>query len=379
MLDDETRFPDRAFGPEWALLELLCLGIDDPRREIEFAKIIESPELNWGELLEQAIRHKLLPMLASKLRHVGYGYKRFGQIMPHLIICNEVHKHKLNLYYRELIRIVDEFESRGIRFACTKGITLEPSIYGGNCERAMSDMDFMVSLQDGETIFDCMTKLGFRVGSYDWRTRGVKEPDRRERVMTRLYPDHLPDFVRLTEDPVIRYINVDFATSLTWTRSPFHVPVESALAEVVPLVLPGHPGVSVPRLSTTFQFLFTVLHLFREAWLVEWDEWAGNDVNLMKFGDVVRLLRTYEETLVTEALVQNMEQYGITDAILWVLEHTDRALGTSFVPALGLAGRASESWLASACAVGGKRLQWKGTMRERLHCKHRRVLFFDMA
>jgi hypothetical protein len=122
------------------------------------------------------------------------------------------------------------------------------------------------------------------------------------------------------------------------------------------------------------------LHLFREAWVFRegWTEtllsWE-TDVTLSKFADIIRLWRTHHNVLNTPDFIQTLEEYQIIDPILWVLEHTDRTFHTGIVPALGLEGRVTEEWLHSAGGVGGKRVQWKGTMRERLHCKDRRQLF----
>ena len=55
--------PDHSLGPEWTILELLARGIvDDAERQMA-QDLLLSETLDWGELLEQALRHKMLPML----------------------------------------------------------------------------------------------------------------------------------------------------------------------------------------------------------------------------------------------------------------------------------------------------------------------------
>jgi hypothetical protein len=171
-------------------------------------------------------------------------------------------------------------------------------------------------------------------------------------------------------------VPVDFANSLTWTNSPFDVPVETALSEISYQPLPGHPDVQLPTFSPTYQFIFTALHLFREAWFDRWMEW-NVDVTLSKFADVIRLWNAHRETLAGKEFVQVLEEFNITDSVLWVLEHTDRTFKTDIVSTLGLEGRVTEEWLSSAYGPGGKLRKWKGTMRERLHCKDRRKLLVD--
>ena len=59
--------PDRSLGPEWTILELLARGIvDDSERQMA-RDLLLADNLDWGELLEQALRHKMLPMLAHHI------------------------------------------------------------------------------------------------------------------------------------------------------------------------------------------------------------------------------------------------------------------------------------------------------------------------
>jgi hypothetical protein len=153
--------------------------------------------------------------------------------------------------------------------------------------------------------------------------------------------------------------------------------VEDALATRGELPLPG-TGASVPRLAPEFQFLFTVLHLFREAWLEQWVE-LELDVTLAKFGDVIRLLDAHTKELGNGRLAALAEDHGVAAPVAWVLEHADRALGTATVARVGLEGRADEDSLAAAHPSHGRERRWTGTMRERLWAKDRRALFRFLA
>ena len=56
--------PDQSLGVEWAVLELLARGIADEQERQTLRDLVVADGCNWGELLEQALRHKMLPMLA---------------------------------------------------------------------------------------------------------------------------------------------------------------------------------------------------------------------------------------------------------------------------------------------------------------------------
>ena len=69
--------------------------------------------------------------------------------------------------------------------------------------------------------------------------------------------------------------------------------------------------VRLPCFRPTYQFLFTVLHLFREAWLQKFVDF-GSDVGLMKFGDVIRLVDRDRDELTDGELLRIMETHNVT-------------------------------------------------------------------
>ncbi|MGB3239936.1 MAG: nucleotidyltransferase family protein [Geitlerinemataceae cyanobacterium] len=365
---------DSKLGIEWSLLELLTLGFNcDDRRE-SFAELLSASPLNWQEILHQAKRHKLLPLLASYTTSGEFADRVPRAVKQQLRTVLFQNRFKTAFYRQEAARIISAFNQHGIRFVVTKGMSWESTLYDGNGSRAFSDIDWMILPQFREAASQALADLGYQKGSFDAKTDRVVPHSRETLIKYRLNPDHLPSHVRLTDDAIIRSIEVDVANSLTWTHSPFQVPIEVALAEIVEQPIPGIPEVQLPCFIPKFQFLFTILHLFKEAW-IEITIDMGKDVTLSKFADVIRLWNAYREVLQTDDFVSTLEEFKIVDPVLWVLEHLDRTFKTEIVPSLGLEGRVTEEWLSSAGSKDGKVRSWRGTMRDRLYCKDRRQLF----
>lgn len=375
-IDNQSiKLPDFAFGKEWALLELLTLGLYSSVEQEMFAQLISSQELNWSELLEQATRHKILALLAFYALS-----EQFVEIIPrdvkyHLRTMLFLNRHKIAIYRREAARIIQIFNQNNIRFVGTKGISFESTLYDGNGSRMLSDIDFMILPQEREIVRKILSDLGYVMGSFEQKTGKIKPHSRELMIRYKLNPDHLPSHVLLTGDPMVRFIDIDVANSLTWTLCPFKVPVEVALENIIYQSIPGIKDVQLPCFYPQFQFIFTILHLFKEAWIEITVNMNGKDVSLSKFGDVVRLWRVHQNLIQSEDFVRLIEKYQITEPLLWVLEHLDRSLNTNIVSALGLESRITEEWLSSAGSSNGKVRQWQGTMRKRLFCKDRRQLF----
>jgi hypothetical protein len=374
-MNDLRTDQDVALGPEWAALELLCVGRAEEEPE-RLAQLLRDPELQWGELLEQAMRHQTLPLLALHVLELA-GRDEI-QLTPliawHLAEYLETNRWRLAVFRREAARIAGALRPLGVPFVCTKGITFESTIYRGRGGRMLKDIDFMIPPSARETIPEALKKLGYQPGEYDLRTGAIMPHTRRMEVIYALSPDHLPSHGRLSDEPCVPFLHVDFANSLTWARSPYEVPVEEALRHRVELPLPGMAGATIPGFTPDYQFLFTVLHLFREAGFEQWLE-LELDVSLMKFGDVIRLFKAHGAELADGRFTALLEAYGVVEPVAWVLEHTDRTFGTSMTEQLGLEGRVDEDVLFNARPSTGKEdRKWRGTMRERLWARDRRAL-----
>src|SRR5213078_4982328 len=76
--------PDQSLGPEWTILELLARGITEDSERQTVRDLLLTDTLNWGELLEQALRHKMLPMLAHHIISAGLRFDVPTSIYLHL-------------------------------------------------------------------------------------------------------------------------------------------------------------------------------------------------------------------------------------------------------------------------------------------------------
>jgi hypothetical protein len=356
--------PDQSLGSEWTILELLAPGIVDDSEWQMVRDLLLSDTLDWGELLEQALRHKMLPILAHHIISAGLRFDVPTSIYLHLESALEWNRWQIEVFRRETVRVAQGLAGRGIPFVVTKGMAFESTLYEGLGTRYMNDIDFMIAPRDRDAAMSVMQDLGFRP-FFDWA-----KDARREEISSRLNRDHLPKLAREIDQPGIRLINIDIANSLTWTKSPFDVPVEEALENPVEQAVPGMPGVSIPCFRPLYQFLFTVLHLFREAWLRKFVEF-GTDVGLMKFGDVIRLIDRNQNELTDGELLRIVQTHRVTEAAAWVLRRMDETFQTRTLELLALQKHGDEKLLAGqmqSSAYGGA---FGRSMRERLQSKTR--------
>jgi hypothetical protein len=362
-------------APHWEVLLAIARGVDDPGpidRPIDppIDRLLRDPGLSWGELLEQALRQKMLPLVAEHVTRDGITAPIPVFVARHLQTHLDVNRHRLAMFRAETVRVGAALAADGIRFVVTKGMSFERALYPGGT-RFMNDLDLMIAPADRDRTRARLAALGYREGLFDWRTGAIRPHSRKRAITYQLHRDHLPFAVRLTGDPIVPSIACDVANSLTWHASEYQVPIDRALADTDAIEI---DGARLPIFAPPYQFVFTALHLFREAWLEQWIDWE-QDVNLIKFADLVRLWRHLAPRLDAPGFGRLADELGVAMPIAWVFEHLDRTLGTDLIAATGLSGRVPAGALNIAAGRRGEARTWTGTMDDRLRAKDRRALF----
>lgn len=373
MTKESTR---NSFGPECAALEVVCMEAYEGGKVELLRELLSQPGFDWAEFIGQSLRQKLSPLVSSVLAEQDLrGLIYPGGLRPFFADALNLNRHKHALLRRELSHISEGLRGHDIPFVVRKGLLLDLQLYGGRSLRVLGDLDFMIEPGHAPRIAEVMRGLGYQNGNYDEQQERFIPYSRQELITFRLSPDHLPKFVRATGDPLCKAIDVDFATSFSWARSEFDVPLAEAFATRVDYVLP-HMELPVPGFAPAFQFLDTVLHCYREAY-TESAIRAGNDVELRKFLDVLLLWKLHREALETEQFRTLVASSNLGAPLAWVFTYTDRLFGQGLVERFGLAGAVGEEQLACWRASGGEVRRWSGDIRERLYAKNRRGLFLD--
>ena len=354
---------------EWELLKRIC--VRHPERESDAGSLRAAmAEISWGELIEQAIRHKVMPLLARELLQAA------PESIPPQIRLQLRSVLAANTYRtRVLQQAVDEvqraFDTHDLRACPVKGAVFAQTIYAGTGTRFMNDIDFMVQPADLAKAGTVLERCGFIVGEFEPDSVSLRLYSRREMVFYQLNPDHLPIMTRLTGDLIVPAVRVDIACNLTWDAAPWQLPAELSLAKLDSVAVAGNGRIRC--MSPGYQFAHTALHLFREAWLERWLE-TGQDVNLAKFTDLYRLWYRYRGQLRTD-LAEMLGSSNIGEPLAWVATHADRAFSSNLLQELELAGYLDEDFLRTVCGTDGRHRSWDGDMDRRLQAKDRHYVF----
>ncbi len=317
----------------------------------------------WGALMEEALRQKMLPLVAARLLEGPSESACPKFVRAHLHTALAVNRHRNHFLRAAAREFGAALSGSGVRFVVTKGVSFDGTIYEPGL-RYMNDADFLVHADDRNTVREIQESLGYQPGLYDEKVHAVVPHPRKEQIIYATHPDHLPIVARLTGDPVVPCVHMDVANSLTWHESPWEVPVEDALTSHVEFETAE--GGRLPCFAPAHQFLFTALHLYREAWFSRWVAWE-QDVNLAKFVDMGRLWTRYGREL-RESLSGLLSRATAAEPLAWVCAHTDELLGTNMLRALQLQNSLRPELLDAAQGPDGIR-HWNGSMLDRMRTR----------
>src|SRR3989442_1417775 len=115
-------------------------------------------ELDWERLARLADRHGVLPQVYSALAQAGEApCAALSGLRP----MYERSVHQALWLTRELLRIIECFESHSIRALAHKGPALAQILYGNVTSRQFADLDILVSPDDLPKVRACLAELGY--------------------------------------------------------------------------------------------------------------------------------------------------------------------------------------------------------------------------
>lgn len=345
----------------WAFLEHVAVHPDAPDPG-EAGELVTGSQFDHGRMVEQAMRHGLLPAVADFLHR--HGLRRSLPVRLRNPVLAQLHlsRHRSAVLTRAALEVSAALAGAGIPVVWTKGVILQSWLYGGAGTRTFNDIDMMIRPGHREPVRDALVAAGYVAEHrFDSASGSLLPIGRAAARVYQFSPDHLPHFHRLTGDAAVPVVVVDVANSLTWHGSPWEVPVKLTHDGARPAaVLDGR---ELPAMAPPHAFLFICLHLFREGWFERTIK--TKDLSLAQFADVALAWRSLGP-LERRELAAIVHEYGLEEPVAWVTAHTDSLFGDSMTGQLGLAEAATPAWLSSARSSGGMTLHWPGTMRARL-------------
>lgn len=221
-----------------AVLRALCWPLSPDQ-----SHPVDWPVRDWraglGELIECAILHKVLCLLADRVAATGLDRDLPRPISRFLAGALRANQHKTHIYRAEIARIMVPVGAAGVSAAAVNGIAAESHLYHGSGARQFSDLDLLLAPEDIMVTRTVLTELGYHSHSLTAMT----------------YTRHL-------DDMLVPRITLDVSHSLHHTTS--HDDIHEILNRRVWQPLPGHDQL-LPVLAAPDALLHCLARLDRSA------------------------------------------------------------------------------------------------------------------
>ncbi|MGK9230881.1 nucleotidyltransferase family protein [Inquilinus limosus] len=323
-------------------------------------------QISWGRVIELAVRHKMLPLVASRLIQSSARTLLYERQL-HTIFLDAMQTNILRRNKRQevAVEVSSALERGGIACLARKGLVYDSVLYGNMGLRHSNDIDFFIERSTKTSAEVCLEQIGFGFGIVDPFTALYQSMDRSEYLIYRLYPDHVPPLVKKLDDRFQISVKIDLSFDLAWHNSGLGAWADPMLeGAFLHKVRDRTTGLWTAPLW--FHFVDCCLHLFREAYSESSIKiFAFNGVTLQKFLDVALLWRSLGEDQ-RKTVRDSTKGSGSAALLAWVAYHTDVVLETNILAELGLADALKDGFEQTWQRSDGSIRMWSGDMVERL-------------
>ncbi|MFH9296777.1 nucleotidyltransferase family protein [Streptomyces sp. NPDC017520] len=330
-------------------------------------------ELDWGWLIDQAARHKVLPL-------VGYNVNRFRlfkhpeeefDTIPYrwvLTAAYEANRRRNEALRDEFAVILKAAESLKIPYALRKGPLLGERLYPEAGLRRMQDIDLLMTRADAAALGSALSSFGYSQGKLSADGTKVEEFSRGTRRFWSLNVNNALPYMKPSTDPYVEWVEVDFCHDLTPSAGPGGEERTMAfLARSVPVVVCGVPA---RRLSVEDEIVDLCVHLHKEADARHYIA-LGTDLMLSKFMDVACAASRCTPDQARN-VAERVAELGCQDSVFYALHYTQELYpGTVPGELLDAVRPADRSVLVEYGHLEGKPAPWTSTFSERLFSTRR--------
>jgi hypothetical protein len=290
LLPLSTKTPTVSDHPEVELLLCCARTHIGPETAARIRTLLQQ-DINWAYLIQTAAHHGVMPLLYCSLNTTC------PEAVPKAILSqlrNHFHSNAFrNLFLtKELLLLLNLFESNGIKAIPFKGSVLAAWVYGNLALRQFGDLDILVSRQDYLKTKNLLISQGYYELplNLNWEAQMVHEKSR---------------------------VNVDLHWGITPIERPFKFNFERLWSRLEPVSL---AGTTVKSLSSEDLLLILCVQIARNCW--------EQNEQLSQICDISELLRVHP-AMDWEHVIKQASKLGGKRMLFFGLLLASSLLGTA--------------------------------------------------
>jgi hypothetical protein len=308
---------------------VLCLCRPHPAQtQLDRALQLARDALDWGRIVEHAVRHRVLPAVMENASVLGIRYpERFRQLARAVMLYNGA---RAEAFRREYSKLRSSFKSAELITLPRKGIYLGWALYPDPSWRSMNDIDLFIRSSATEDVRRIMHEFGYMQGTISSDYRRITPITREVEAFWLVNAGSMPAFLRSVCDPALDFSSVDLRYNILEPAMGKKFDMEQVFDRARVDWLHGEETLLASREDF---FIDVCVHLYREAITLTSIE-SGKDIRLCKFADVAELLAATQQAPDQDLLLEICEHSDLKREMYFALWQTAELLTDSVPPEL---------------------------------------------
>ncbi len=304
-------------------LVLMTAVIVEESQSEKLKEIVEN-DLNWAEVIYQAITHRTLNMLYYNLDK----YNLFALREPEFKrLCKSqwnVYGQRNKFYLDRLAEIMDRFEKVNLVVPILKGNLLASVVYPAIEARIFNDLDLIMQLGDVNVLTKELESLGYIQGEFDEKTNVITESSRKVKILQQMNSHEIQEFLKNSDNEFAKVIEVDVNHDILWKGNcPYKVDTRDLIKRAVPIEVNGVKAYMLDYIDNIIQLS---CHLYKEATLMIYID-GIKDLKIYKFSDLYMYIKKFFDKIDWELLVERVKSYNLDKVVYYNFYYIELMFG----------------------------------------------------
>lgn len=305
-------------------LVLMTAVIVEESQSEKLKEIVESEELNWAEVIYQAVTHRTLNMLYYNLDK----YSLFDLREPEFKrLCKsqwKVYGQRNKFYLDRLAEIMERFEKANLVVPILKGNLLASVVYPALEARIFNDLDLIMQLSDVNVLTKELESMGYIQGEFDENTNIITESSRKVKILQQMNSHEIQEFLKNSDNEFAKIIEVDVNHDILWKGNcPYKVDTRDLIKRAVPIEINGVKAYMLDYIDNIIQLS---CHLYKEATLMIYID-GIKDLKIYKFSDLYMYIKKFFDKIDWELLIERVKFYNLEKVVYYNFYYIELMFG----------------------------------------------------
>lgn len=183
--------------------------------EDKIIALINNNSINWVNILGFISYHRIAGLIYEKMNNINIRLLDFPVFFSTYLI-NQAQQIRNYYQLEEIKNISKNFNRNNIEYIFLKGSILNHTIFNSGT-RSSNDIDILIKKDSIDSATKILNNLGYIQGKYDYNNNKINPYNLKELKLSLESRGETSPFVKITNKPTIKTIDVDINFSLDWT------------------------------------------------------------------------------------------------------------------------------------------------------------------